>query len=58
VFLSKDRGETWNDITGNLGPALTVFEISIQPVSGRPFIGTSLGTWKLKVLNPPLLNIK
>lgn len=47
VFRSLDWGKTWENITFNLGPDLTVWAIEIDPNDSNVYIGTSLGTWKL-----------
>jgi len=45
IFRSTDRGLTWKNITNNLGPALTVWSIQIDPLDSTVYIGTSLGTF-------------
>lgn len=48
VFRSMDRGMTWENITFNLGPELSVWSVKISPIDSTVYIGTSLGTWKYK----------
>jgi hypothetical protein len=47
IFRSTDRGVTWENITSNLGPELTVWSVQISPVDSAVYIGTSLGTFRL-----------
>jgi photosystem II stability/assembly factor-like uncharacterized protein len=47
IFRSRDRGVTWENITSNLGPELTVWSVQISPVDSAVYIGTSLGTFRL-----------
>jgi photosystem II stability/assembly factor-like uncharacterized protein len=47
VSRSTDYGLTWEDITGNLGPWLTVWSLSVSPHDGTVYIGTDYGTWRL-----------
>ena len=51
IFRSTDRGLTWENITSNLGPELTVWSVQISPVDSAVYIGTSLGTFRLN--SPP-----
>lgn len=46
IFRSLDAGHSWENISGNLGPELTVWSIKIDPANSTVYIGTSLGTWK------------
>jgi photosystem II stability/assembly factor-like uncharacterized protein len=46
VFRSLDTGQTWQNISANLGPELTIWSIKIDPSSSTVYIGTSLGTWR------------
>jgi len=50
IFRSEDYGETWKNITYNLGPEMTAWAISVSPNDGYVYIGTSHGSWKL---SPP-----
>lgn len=45
VYRSLDRGMTWSNITGNLGPELTVWAIGVDARHDRVYLGTSHGTW-------------
>ena len=47
IFMSKDYGETWENITHNLGPEFTPWSISVNPYSSDVYIGSSRGTWFL-----------
>jgi len=47
IFRSTDYGTSWQNITYNLGPDLTVWSISISPHDGTAYLGSSHGTWKL-----------
>ncbi|MDY6967270.1 MAG: hypothetical protein SVR08_01255 [Spirochaetota bacterium] len=46
IFRSTDYGETWKNITYNLGPEFTTWSISVNPYDGYVYIGSSHGTWK------------
>ncbi len=50
VFRSTDRGESWQNITFNLGPEFTPWALGVSPHDGTVFVGSSHGTWKL---SPP-----
>jgi len=52
VFRSTDFGETWTNITYNLGPEITVWSLSVSPHDGKVYLGSSYGTW---VLSPPYI---
>lgn len=47
IFRSRDGGLNWHNITGNLGPEITIWAIKIDPQDRTVYIGTSQGTWKL-----------
>jgi len=47
IFRSTDYGETWENITYNLGPEFSIDDISINPHDGYVYIGSSHGTWRL-----------
>ncbi len=47
IFRSTDYGEHWENITGNLGPELTVWAITVSPYDGTVCLGTDYGNWKL-----------
>ena len=47
VSRSADYGMTWEDITGNLGPWLTVWGLSVSPHDGTVYVSTDYGTWRL-----------
>ena len=46
IFRSTDRGQTWHNISGNLGPDLTVWAISVSPHDGAVWLGTDYGNWR------------
>jgi photosystem II stability/assembly factor-like uncharacterized protein len=48
IFKSTDGGLNWKNINYNFGTELSVWSIKVSPVNSTVFIGTSLGTWKLK----------
>jgi photosystem II stability/assembly factor-like uncharacterized protein len=50
IFRSTDSGETWENITYNLGPEISCWSISVSPYNGMVYFGSSHGTW---VLGPP-----
>jgi len=50
IFLSNDGGNSWKNITNNLAPYLTVWSIKINPYTGTVYIGTSLGSFRLRNL--------
>lgn len=47
IFRSTDYGASWQNITYNLGPDITVWSISVSPHDGTVYLGSSHGTWKL-----------
>ena len=47
VFRSTDRGATWENINGNLGPDLTVWSITVSPHGGTVWLGTDYGNWRM-----------
>lgn len=47
IFRSVDYGNTWENITYNLGPEFTVWSIAVSPYDGTVYVGSSHGTWKL-----------
>ncbi|NOY81434.1 MAG: hypothetical protein GXP31_10575 [Kiritimatiellaeota bacterium] len=47
VFRSTDGGRTWRNISGNLGPDLTVWAITVSPHDGTVWLGTDYGNWRL-----------
>jgi photosystem II stability/assembly factor-like uncharacterized protein len=46
VFRSCDGGASWQNVTAELGPELTVWAVKISPYNGDVYIGTSLGTFR------------
>jgi len=50
VFRSKDYGETWTNISYNLGNQFNVWSLSLNPHDGYIYLGSSHGTWRL---SPP-----
>ncbi len=47
IFRSTDAGEHWENVTGNLGPDLTVWAITVSPHDGTVWLGTDYGNWRL-----------
>jgi photosystem II stability/assembly factor-like uncharacterized protein len=47
VFRSVDSGETWTNITGNLGPEFNVESLAVNPHDSYVYLGSSHGTWRL-----------
>lgn len=47
IFRSVDYGNTWENITYNLGLPFNVWSVSISPYDGTVYLGSSHGTWKL-----------
>ncbi len=47
IFRSTDYGDHWENISGNLGPDLTVWAITVSPHDGTVWLGTDCGNWKL-----------
>jgi len=52
VFRSLDAGNTWENITYNLGPEFTPWALSVNPHNGGLYVGSSHGTWKLPPPEP------
>jgi photosystem II stability/assembly factor-like uncharacterized protein len=52
IYRSVNYGQTWLNITGNLGPEFTAWSLSVSPHDGTVYVGSSHGTWKL----PPPYN--
>jgi photosystem II stability/assembly factor-like uncharacterized protein len=48
IFRSMDSGETWENISGNLGENISIWAIKINPYNSDVYVGTSLGTYRLK----------
>ena len=57
IFASQDSGDTWKNITYNLGPddpndtdepEFTPWAISVNPHNGRVYVGSQHGTWYLE----------
>jgi photosystem II stability/assembly factor-like uncharacterized protein len=46
VFRSTDYGDTWSNISGNLGPDLNVWSIMVSPHDGTVWLGTDYGNWR------------
>jgi hypothetical protein len=53
IFRSVDKGGTWKNITGNLGPEININAVHVHPHDGYVYIATSHGTWRLP---PPYKN--
>lgn len=51
IFRSVDYGRTWTNISGNLGPDLTVWAITVSPHDGTVWLGTDYGNWRLPPWN-------
>jgi len=47
IFRSTDSGQTWENISLNLGPELTVWAITVSPHDGTVWLATDYGNWKL-----------
>ena len=47
IFRSTDYGNTWENITYNLGPEFTAWSLAVSPHDGTVYVGSSHGTWKL-----------
>lgn len=47
VFRSTNGGNTWTNITGNLGPQLNVSSLSVNPFDSYVYLGSYVGSWKL-----------
>lgn len=47
IFRSEDYGNSFINISGNLGPNFTVEGLSVNPSDGYVYVGSSFGTWKL-----------
>lgn len=47
VFRSLDSGNSWSNISANLGPEFTPWALSVNPDNGYIYLGSSHGTWKL-----------
>ena len=47
VFRSTDSGNTWENITYNLGPEFNVWALAVNPYNSCVYVGSSNGTWKL-----------
>jgi photosystem II stability/assembly factor-like uncharacterized protein len=48
IFRSTDKGISWENISFNLSPNISVWSVKINPYDSSVYIGTSLGTWKLE----------
>jgi photosystem II stability/assembly factor-like uncharacterized protein len=46
IFRSTDYGETWANVSGNLGPDLNVWDINVSPHDGTVWLGTDYGNWR------------
>ncbi|MBI5416389.1 cadherin-like domain-containing protein [Candidatus Poribacteria bacterium] len=59
IFRSTDSGETWTNITYNIGPEANIWAISISPHNGTVYI-CAHGTWKLSAPyadnTPPIIS--
>jgi photosystem II stability/assembly factor-like uncharacterized protein len=50
VFMSVDSGESWENISKNLGLDSTVWGLKVNPNNDAIYIASSLGTWALSSL--------
>ncbi|MEK7232860.1 MAG: hypothetical protein AAB268_03520, partial [Elusimicrobiota bacterium] len=59
VFRSTDGGNTWTNITGNLGPEFNVISLHVNPDTSEVYVNSWHGTWKLPppgtAGNPPVI---
>ena len=46
IFRSQDYGQTWENITYDLGPELNIWHLDVSPHDGYVYLGTPQGTWK------------
>ena len=49
IFVSNDSGETWQDITGNLGSDIYVWSLHLDAADKTLYAGTDRGLQKLKL---------
>ena len=47
IFRSTGGGDTWVNVTANLGPEFTPWALSVNPHDRYAYVGSSHGTWKL-----------
>lgn len=47
IYRSTDGGNTWTNISYNLGNPFTAWSINVNPKDSYVYIGSSCGTWKL-----------
>ncbi len=47
IFRSIDGGDTWTNVTGNLGPEITPWALTVNPYDSYIHLGSSHGSWKL-----------
>jgi hypothetical protein len=47
IFTSNDSGETWVNITGNLGRGAYVWSLHVDAPNATLYAGTALGLHKL-----------
>ena len=45
IFMSTDRGDSWQNVTFNLGQELIPLALSVAPHTGYVYVGSSHGTW-------------
>jgi photosystem II stability/assembly factor-like uncharacterized protein len=48
IFASQNKGDTWKNITYNLGPEFSTWAISVNPHNERVYIGSTHGIWYLE----------
>jgi len=53
IFRSDDYGKTWQNITSNIGPGLSVWAVKVSPFDSTVYIGTSRGTYRLPAHDRP-----
>ncbi|MBN4061161.1 hypothetical protein JYU15_01865 [bacterium AH-315-I18] len=45
VFVSLDKGKTWQNISNNLGNHISLWSVAVDPRHDRIYVGSSHGTW-------------
>ena len=45
IFMSTNHGDSWQNITYNLGQELIPLAISVDPHTGYLYVGSFHGTW-------------
>lgn len=47
VFVSRDYGLSWTNISENIGSMMTVWGLSVSPYDGTVWLATDYGNWRL-----------